>query len=667
MGTLVQEMILESAEVDLEVVGAGMKRGRTILIPKVLIIQNFPTMLPNSVANTSDISRWTHLRGVELPELQSNSIEILIGQDVPQALVPLELESGDTGALQSAAHSLEDKRVLRLWSETGIKTNGHYQFPIPFRNEKTELPNNKAVAERRRDGLRRRLSKDTRLRQGYVEEINKLVAEGYAESVPKCQLESDTGLVWYLPHHPVLNPNKPNKVRIVFDCAAKHKRTLLNDQVLQGPDFNNKLLGVLFRFRQGTTAIMADVEAMYHQIHVAPEHRDALRFLWWENGDLSREPVTYRMKVHIFGGVWSPSCATYALRRTFQDHRSEFPDMVAQAEVNFYVDDLLMSLDSSNKASMLACQLRRLLACGGFRLTKWASNHKGVLATIPPEERQSALKEIDLRQDKLPMERALGVRWLLEACAKEIISAQLHTFCDASQAAYGAVTYLRMVDWRKYPVLFRVRTGQAGPTQATDNAKAGTLCSCPRVNADRTIRREMTMTIHESYFWTDSMLVLQYIANSSRRFQTFVANKIAVIQELSRTDQWRHVCTSLNPADDATRGLPVLDLIAGSQWIRGPDFLLSVEERWPKGKELSAVLNDLLEVKREVHHIRTADLRLKLKRLNTEELQSAEQTIIRLVQKEAFEKEIQTVIKGELPKDNKLYKLEPYLDERTLL
>ncbi|XP_042243373.1 uncharacterized protein LOC121880282 [Homarus americanus] len=267
----------------------------------------FPTTLHNSVANTSDISRSTHLRGVELPELQSNNIEILIGQDVPQALVPLEvragrngmpfaiktrlgwtvngpvghqdaqgvcmsgylmtetvvspetrlerqvklfweLESGDTGALQSAAHSLEDKRVLRLWSETGIKTNGHYQFPIPFRNENTEIPNNKAVAERRLDGLRRRLSKDARLRQGYVEEINKLLAEGYAESVPKCQLKSDTGLVWYLPHHPVLNPNKSNKVRIVFDCAAKHKRTSLNDQVLQGPDFNNKLLGICLGF-----------------------------------------------------------------------------------------------------------------------------------------------------------------------------------------------------------------------------------------------------------------------------------------------------------------------------------------------------------------------------------------------------------------------------------
>ncbi|XP_042228804.1 uncharacterized protein LOC121870898 [Homarus americanus] len=312
--------------------------------------------------------------------------------------------------------------------------------------------------------------------------------------------------------------------------------------------------------------------------------------------------------------------------------------MVVQADVNFYVDDLLMSLDSSNEASMLACQLRRLLACGGFRLTKWASNHKGVLATTPPEERQNALKEIDLRQDKLPMERALGCEcrrrlgwdeplsavnhttwstWLGElahpvklrvprclkaACAKEIISAQLHTFCNASQAAYGAVTYLRLVDsGGSIQCSFVYGWAKLAPLKQLTIPRLELCAAVLAVNADRTIRREMTMTIHESYFWMDSMLVLQYISNSSRRFQTFVANRIAVIQELSRTDQWRHDGTSLNPADDATRGLPVLDLVAGSRWIRGPDFLLSVEERWPKGKELPAVLNDLLEVKREVH------------------------------------------------------------------
>ena len=65
------------------------------------------------------------------------------------------------------------------------------------------------------------------------------------------------------PHHAVVSESKPGKVRIVFDCAAKLDGVSLNNQCLQGPDLNNKLLHVLLRFRQYQYAIMADIEAMY--------------------------------------------------------------------------------------------------------------------------------------------------------------------------------------------------------------------------------------------------------------------------------------------------------------------------------------------------------------------------------------------------------------------
>ena len=86
----------------------------------------------------------------------------------------------------------------------------------------------------------------------------------------------------YLPHHPVLNVNKPNKVRVVFDAAAKFDGISLNDRLYHGPELTNNLVGVLICFREEETAFTADVEAMFHQVRVLPEDADALGFLWWD-------------------------------------------------------------------------------------------------------------------------------------------------------------------------------------------------------------------------------------------------------------------------------------------------------------------------------------------------------------------------------------------------
>ena len=72
------------------------------------------------------------------------------------------------------------------------------------------------------------------------------------------------------------------------------------------------------------------------------------------------------------------------------------------------------------------------------------------------------------------------------------------------------------------------------------------------------------------------------ISNSSKRFPTFVANRLAKIDELSKPNQWRYVTSALNPADDATRGLTASNLSCDSRWIRGPEFLFLPEQCWPE-------------------------------------------------------------------------------------
>ena len=71
------------------------------------------------------------------------------------------------------------------------------------------------------------------------------------------------------------------------------------------------------------------------------------------------------------------------------------------------------------------------------------------------------------------------------------------------------------------------------------------------------------------------------IHNCSKRFPTFVANRLAKIDEKSNPNQWRYVPSNLNPADDATRGLDASKLINQSRWINRPDFLKFEDKLWP--------------------------------------------------------------------------------------
>ena len=86
--------------------------------------------------------------------------------------------------------------------------------------------------------------------------------------------------MWYLPHHPVTHLMKMGKVRLVFDCAAKYHGISLNQQLLQGHDFTNPLVGVLTRFLEETTAIAADIEEIFHQVYVYQRDFAVFRFLW---------------------------------------------------------------------------------------------------------------------------------------------------------------------------------------------------------------------------------------------------------------------------------------------------------------------------------------------------------------------------------------------------
>ena len=196
----------------------------------------------------------------------------------------------------------------------------------------------------------------------------------------------------------------------------KFAGTSLNECLLPGPDLINNLIGALLRFRQERVAFMSDIECMFYQVRVPVEQHDLLRFLWWPEGNVENDPIECRMHTHIFGASSSPAVVTYALQKTADDNVADFSaDAVETVKMCFYVDDCLKSVASVEKGIWLTAELRALTQRGGFRLTKWVSNCKELMSSIPESEWSKNLKSVNLDYESLPSEKAFGVSWGFEA------------------------------------------------------------------------------------------------------------------------------------------------------------------------------------------------------------------------------------------------------------
>ncbi|MCP3679339.1 MAG: DUF1759 domain-containing protein, partial [Gammaproteobacteria bacterium] len=334
------------------------------------------------------------------------------GQSVQKGSVEMKLDrlwkiDCELNSEEYVGVSKVDQEVLDLWNESVVVDDSqHYQLPIPWKPE-VHVPNNYEVALSRLKSLNKSLEKRD-LMQRYDSEIQKLLDNKFAEVVPLSDFESfeteDSKRVWYLPHHAVINDKKPDKLRVVFDCAAEFRGSSLNDKCKQGPDLINKLVHVLLRFRQFQFAIMSDIEAMYYQVRVDPKDRDALRFLWF---DKQGNIVQYRMTVHVFGGIWCACISTYALRRILDDQN--VTDMFIQNVVNrsFYVDDCLLSASDICSLQKLVVDVRQVLKQGGFNLTKFVTNSAEVMSQIAVQDRAKEAKEFN---DDI-QSKALGIKW----------------------------------------------------------------------------------------------------------------------------------------------------------------------------------------------------------------------------------------------------------------
>lgn len=123
---------------------------------------------------------------------------------------------------------------------------------------------------------------------------------------------------------------------------------------------------------------------------------------------------------------------------------------------------------------------------------------------------------------------------------------------------YGAVCYLRLVDVNdRMHCAFLVRRSRLAQVRPMTVLRLELCAAVLAVQLKQSIREELDIPVTKSTFWSDSTCILQYIKNQSRRFHTFVANRLLIIHDFSTLCQWRHVPPELNPADEFSRDVTV--------------------------------------------------------------------------------------------------------------
>ena len=152
----------------------------------------------------------------------------------------------------------------------------------------------------------------------YDKIIKDYLKEDIVEIVPPSEEIVLPGSAHYLPHRAVVKENRETtKVRIVFDGSAHSpNEPSINDVLYSGPCLLPLIFDILIRFRTGKIGIVADVKQAFHQIEIVKEHRDFLRFLWFEDILYNQETITLRFKRVIFGLTYSPFLLNGNYKRT---------------------------------------------------------------------------------------------------------------------------------------------------------------------------------------------------------------------------------------------------------------------------------------------------------------------------------------------------------------
>ncbi|XP_029156123.1 uncharacterized protein LOC114946183 [Nylanderia fulva] len=162
------------------------------------------------------------------------------------------------------------------------------------------------------------------------------------------------------------------------------------------------------------------------------------------------------------------------------------------------------------------------------------------------------------------------------------LAIEVHGFADASNRAFAAVVYLRVLhSLTDYEISLIAAKTKVAPVKTVSIPRLELNAIVLLSRLVKWILNSLNLSDAPIYCWTDSTITLAWLRQHPSKWTTYVANRVAEVQNNLPSARWEHVPSKDNPADCASRGLLASELPTHPLWWTGPHWLKGPSTSWP--------------------------------------------------------------------------------------
>ena len=400
--------------------------------------------VPYTYSPCRDLSMYPHLSDVPIsPVHPPTKVDILIGQDYSEALVPLQVLKGNPGdpvsvltkfgwtlnsvvpgsspdcvslavvsnfvhtsidakveVLSDIADDHVDPTLNSLTVSTDCKVLDICHGESIVVDSDVDVPISREVSHV--DNSLLTPADKISIMSDCDDAVKAIIPKGLAEDIPVKEVQSHDPITCYVPYHPVFK--RSGDIFFVPDCSCSSQEYPFDDCVSHTLDSNmNNLSNFLLYCRQHEDAMSPDVLSMYNQVSLFHHDRNTLRCLWNVNDSV----VHYGMLVHSFD-VLCCACASISL---LHECTNSVLDVVIH-NISLHlslINDCLLSVGSTDETSNLVIKSESMLSFCGFDPTKYFVYDPTMFRLIPDCNMSLDVDAIVSAHSQLD----LGISWVM--------------------------------------------------------------------------------------------------------------------------------------------------------------------------------------------------------------------------------------------------------------